>query len=207
MPSAKISDAQFRRDVAKAIHSTDGVWGPDTSKLTKVAGKDLKGKVKAEYNKLAKDFSGADAFTTMVDGKSIYLLTAFDTDVGAGTNVLMDASGKSLKMGDEPHKKLPLPHSEEPAVPVSRAQWLTDLKDAMRFPVQASDTPVIKGAQIPAGVRTIVEKMEATKNYDSIEVHHVRVDGKDSYLVYGNMEDGQSQEMFEANGHKLDVMI
>jgi hypothetical protein len=116
-------------------------------------------------------------------------------------------------MGDAPHKKLPLPRSAPPVSPVSRETWLADLKDAMRHPVQAADTPIVKGSAIPPGVRTVVDQWLAMKDsdgmkiYGSVDVHHVRVDGHDSYLLYGNAEDGQSQEMYEANGHKLDVMI
>jgi len=159
MPSVKPSNAKFLRDVASQIHTTDGVWAPDTSKMTKVSGKDLPTKLKPAFNKLVKENGSADAFTTKVDGKSVYLIQSFNTDVGAAITELKDAGGKDLKMGDAPHKKLPLPHSEEPAVPVSRAMWLADLKDAMRYPVQAADTPIITGSQIPEKVAAIVDKM------------------------------------------------
>jgi hypothetical protein len=209
-----VSDTQFRTDVAKQIHTTDGVWAPDTSKMKKVDGAKLPAKLKPLFNKLKKETGEKpDVFTTQVDGKPVYLFQSFDSDVGAGTSDLRDQAGRQLKMGDQAHKKIPLPHSEEPAIPVSRETWLADLKDAMRYPVQAADTPVIKGSAIPAGVQTVVDKWlamkgsDGMKTYDSVEVHHVRVDGHDSYLLYGNAEDGQSQEMYEANGQKLDVMI
>ncbi len=208
-----VSDAQFRRDVAKRIHTTDGVWAPSTKGMKKVDGNKLPEKLKAIYKRLDKTIGDADVFTTKVDGRSVYLFEAFDTDLGGQLTDLRDASGRSLKIGDQPHEKLPLPHSEEPAVPVSRETWLKDLKDAMRYPVQAHDTPIIKGKDIPPGVQKVVDNMMAKKDsdgfktYQSVEVHHVRIDGRDSYLVYGNAFDGVSEEMFDKAGHKLDVMF
>ncbi len=83
----------------------------------------------------------------------------------------------------------------------------------MRYPVQAADTPVVTGSAVPAGVRAVVNAMKAEKDsygmktYESIQVHHVRIDGRDSYLVYGNAEDGVSEQMYTAAGKKLDVMF
>src|SRR3954469_603488 len=131
-----VNDAKFRKDVAKQVHTTDGCWGPDTSRIKKVDGGKLPAKLKPLFNKLKKETGDKpDVFTTKVDGKSVYLFSSFDTEVGAGSYDLRDQGGRSLTMGDKAHKKLPLPHSQEPAIPVSRATWLADLKDAMRYPV------------------------------------------------------------------------
>lgn len=209
---AKVSDAQFRRDVKKEIYSTDGVWGPSTEKMTQVSPNKLKGKIKSVYQKMKRQGESPDIYTRKIDERPVYLFVDTDTGIGATSFDLRNASGSHLEIGNKPHKKQTLPHSEEPAVPVSDEQYLEDLRDAMRYPIAASDTPIITGSKVPAKIAEIVEKMKAEVESDGIarfqdvEVHHVRVDGRDAYLVYGDAYDYSSRELFDAAGKKLDVL-
>src|SRR5690349_18992601 len=91
----QVSDAQFRKDVAATIASVDGVWSPDTSKLDKIERKDLNRTLRAVYDDL-KSSGTPDVYTTKVDGRSVFFMTAFDTDVGAAMSVLRDAKGRKL---------------------------------------------------------------------------------------------------------------
>ncbi len=205
-----LSDTTWRKHVAKAIYTTDGVWGPSTKELARVKPKNLPPRIAAIYRKEKKGFGDVDVFTRKVDGKPIFLFQSAGD--GFTSYSLRDTRGRELEMGDKPHEKLPLPHSEEPKRPVSWAQYLTDLKDAMRYPVQVRDTPIVKGDQIPPAIRAITAELAKEKDtyglsvYDSFEVHKVRVDGRDSYLIYANAEDGVAMLMYTAAGKKLDVM-
>ena len=207
----KISDKTWRKHVAEFVSTTDGVWGPSKDGMTKVKKGDLNACLKSVYTGYAKSgaFDGTpDVFTAKVDGKSIYLFeVAAD---GATLYDLRDARCRELKMGDKPHDPQPLPHPAESDA--TKAEWIAHLKDLMRMPNAMRDAPIVEGDAIPAAVRTEVAaraKKYGTDEYGTFdvktEVHHIRMDSRDSWLVYFDMEDGVSIQMFDSTGKELDV--
>jgi hypothetical protein len=196
------------KHIGDLFYTTDGVWGPDTSKMKKVKPSSLNACLTNVYKGYAKSYD-VDVHWIEVDGRDLWDFSAFDTDVGGGFDDFRDASCKTVKIPDRPHPKLPLPHSEEPSSPVSTEKWLADLKDADRYPVQMSDTPVVTGADVPAKVAGKVADLAKKFSDDGYTwtVHKVRVDGRDSYLAYGDNDEGETEYMFTPGGQDISKKV
>lgn len=202
------AEATWRKLVADTVYTTDHAWGPSTKDFSNAKPSTLPPAIAKLYAKETKHGEDVDVFTRKIGGKPVYLFS--EQGDGATLYSLRDVRGHALKMGNKAHVKTPLPHSLTPG-PVSDSRYLKDLKDAMRYPVQLHDTPIVTGAAIPPKIQAIVAKMLAEKEsdgflrFDKVYVHKVRVDGRDSYLVVGDTFDAVSEEMFAPNGTKLNV--
>lgn len=141
-----------------------------------------------------------------IDGRSVYL---FDVPGdGFTTFDLRDARCRTLTIGNRPHPPQPLPYPAEGNV--DRATWIAHLREAMRRPVAMHDTPVV--TDYPAAVKRKIAAFVKKHGHDEygpiridVEVHHVRMEGRDSWLVYYGFDDAVSEVMYERNGSELDV--
>ena len=66
---------------------------------------------------------------------------------------------------------------------------------------------MVKGSEIPADVRETISTLKQQNKDRTWNVHHVVVDGRDSYFVTADDFDGQEQFMIDTAGKDISKKV